>query len=184
MKYFAAHSFGPGETSCKIIFERLVDSWRRQRAARESTVTQKPKQGAYERFPGPAPENLHFHFLHGPVRSPRQCFAQQGHEGSRFRQKLAAGRDSSCPGQHNHIRVYLAWDRLLAHLFCGLHACSHLGGLSYVQPASSFSYAVVAMLGYFLLGEAVPPLRWMGIFVICVGVFIVGQTHPRTTEKT
>jgi drug/metabolite transporter (DMT)-like permease len=54
---------------------------------------------------------------------------------------------------------------------------------SYVQPASSFSYAVVAMLGYFLLGEAVPMLRWFGIFVICVGVFIVGHTHPRTTEK-
>jgi len=54
---------------------------------------------------------------------------------------------------------------------------------SYVQPASSFSYAVVAMLSYFLLGEAVPPLRWIGIFVICVGVFIVGHTHPRTTEK-
>jgi drug/metabolite transporter (DMT)-like permease len=54
---------------------------------------------------------------------------------------------------------------------------------SYVQPASSFSYAVVAMLGYFLLGETVPPLRWMGIFVICVGVFVVGHTHPRTTEK-
>jgi drug/metabolite transporter (DMT)-like permease len=53
---------------------------------------------------------------------------------------------------------------------------------SYVQPASSFSYAVVAMLGYFLLGETVPPLRWIGILVICVGVFIVGHTHPRTTE--
>ncbi len=54
---------------------------------------------------------------------------------------------------------------------------------SYVQPASAFSYAVVAMLGYFLLGEAVPPLRWIGICVICVGVFLVGHTHPRTTEK-
>ncbi len=54
---------------------------------------------------------------------------------------------------------------------------------SYVQPASSFSYAVVAMLSYFLLGEAVPPLRWAGILVICAGVFIVGHTHPRTTEK-
>src|SRR3981081_484866 len=52
---------------------------------------------------------------------------------------------------------------------------------SYVQPASSFSYAVVAMLGYFLLGETVPPLRWIGIFVICVGVFIVGHTPLRTT---
>jgi drug/metabolite transporter (DMT)-like permease len=55
---------------------------------------------------------------------------------------------------------------------------------SYVQPASSFSYAVVAILGYFLLGEAVNPLRWTGIAIICVGVFIVGHTHPRTTEKT
>ncbi len=54
---------------------------------------------------------------------------------------------------------------------------------SYVQPASAFSYAVVAILGYFLLGEAVPPLRWIGILVICAGVFIVGHTHPRTTEK-
>jgi len=54
---------------------------------------------------------------------------------------------------------------------------------SYVQPASSFSYAAVALLGYFLLGEPVPPMRWMGILVICVGVFIVGNTHPRTTGK-
>jgi len=28
MEYFAARSFGPGETSCKIIFCRLVDYWR------------------------------------------------------------------------------------------------------------------------------------------------------------
>jgi uncharacterized membrane protein len=53
---------------------------------------------------------------------------------------------------------------------------------SYVQPASSFSYAVVALLGYFLLGEAVTPLRWLGIGVICLGVFIVGRTHPRSSE--
>src|SRR5258708_369469 len=54
---------------------------------------------------------------------------------------------------------------------------------SYVQPASSFAYAVVATLGYFLLGEAVPPLRWVGSFVICVGGFIVGHTHPPTPEE-
>jgi len=53
---------------------------------------------------------------------------------------------------------------------------------SYVQPASSFSYAVVAVLSYFILGDHVSPLRWLGIAVICVGVFIVGHTHPRTTE--
>jgi multidrug transporter EmrE-like cation transporter len=55
---------------------------------------------------------------------------------------------------------------------------------SYVQPASSFSYAVVAVLGYLMLGEAISPLRWIGIAVICVGVFIVGHTHPQTTESS
>jgi uncharacterized membrane protein len=55
---------------------------------------------------------------------------------------------------------------------------------SYVQPASSFSYAVVAFLGYFMLGEAVNVVRWVGIAIICAGVFIVGHTHPRTTEKS
>jgi len=55
---------------------------------------------------------------------------------------------------------------------------------SYVQPASAFSYAVVAVLGLLLLGERVNLLRWTGIAVICVGVFIVGHTHPRTTEES
>lgn len=52
---------------------------------------------------------------------------------------------------------------------------------SYVQPASSFSYAMVALLGYLLLGEVISPLRWLGIALICVGVLIVGHTPPRTT---
>lgn len=55
---------------------------------------------------------------------------------------------------------------------------------SYVQPASAFSYAVVAFLGLLLLGEKVNMLRWSGIAVICLGVLIVGQTHPQSTEKS
>lgn len=53
---------------------------------------------------------------------------------------------------------------------------------SFVQPASSFSYGVVALLGHFMLGEVVRPMRWAGILVICCGVLIVGHTPPRTTE--
>jgi drug/metabolite transporter (DMT)-like permease len=53
---------------------------------------------------------------------------------------------------------------------------------SFVQPASSMAYGVVALLSIFLLGEAVSPLRWAGIAIICLGVFIVGRTNPRTTE--
>jgi drug/metabolite transporter (DMT)-like permease len=53
---------------------------------------------------------------------------------------------------------------------------------SYVQPASALAYAVVALLGVFLLHESVSPIRWVGIAVICAGVFVVGSTHPNTTE--
>lgn len=52
---------------------------------------------------------------------------------------------------------------------------------SFVQPASAMAYAVVALLATLLLGEVVSPLRWAGIAVICLGVFVVGYTSPRTT---
>ena len=54
---------------------------------------------------------------------------------------------------------------------------------SFVQPASSLAYGVVALLGYLMLGERVSPLRWAGIAVICLGVFVVGRTNPRTTGQ-
>ena len=54
---------------------------------------------------------------------------------------------------------------------------------SFVQPASAMAYAVVALLATLLLGEVVSPLRWAGIAVICLGVFVVGHTSPRTTEN-
>jgi drug/metabolite transporter (DMT)-like permease len=53
---------------------------------------------------------------------------------------------------------------------------------SYVQPASSVALLVVALLGYFYLGERISPLHWAGIVIICLGVFVVGNTPPRTTE--
>ncbi len=53
---------------------------------------------------------------------------------------------------------------------------------SYVQPSTSLSYASVAILSHFFLAEHISPLRWSGIFVISIGVFIVGRTSPRGTE--
>jgi drug/metabolite transporter (DMT)-like permease len=54
---------------------------------------------------------------------------------------------------------------------------------SYVQPASSIGYGVAALLGYLMLGEPVSPLRWLGIAIICLGVFVVGQTDPQSPER-
>ncbi len=55
---------------------------------------------------------------------------------------------------------------------------------SYVQPASSMAYGMVALLAHFMLREVVTPMRWMGVLLICVGVLVVGQTPPRTTEPS
>ena len=53
---------------------------------------------------------------------------------------------------------------------------------SYVLPASSFGYAVVALLAVLVLGESVTPGRWLGVALICLGVGLVGRTEPRTTR--
>lgn len=53
---------------------------------------------------------------------------------------------------------------------------------SYVLPASSISSLVIALLAYFVLHETITPTRWVGIALISLGVFVVGHTHPRTTE--
>jgi uncharacterized membrane protein len=52
---------------------------------------------------------------------------------------------------------------------------------SYVMPASAIGYAAVTFVGMTLLGETVSPRRWMGVALICLGVFLVGQTKPRTS---
>ncbi len=53
---------------------------------------------------------------------------------------------------------------------------------SFVRPATALAYGVVALLGYTMLGEHVSALRWAGIAIICVGVFVVTYTVPKTHE--
>ena len=53
---------------------------------------------------------------------------------------------------------------------------------SYVMPAGAFGYALLTLLAVVLLHENVSPRRWVGVLLICVGVLLVGQTRPRTTE--
>jgi drug/metabolite transporter (DMT)-like permease len=55
--------------------------------------------------------------------------------------------------------------------------------LSYVQPASAIGYALVALLGYLLLGESVSPTRWLGVLFICGGVGLVTGTNPSTARS-
>ena len=53
---------------------------------------------------------------------------------------------------------------------------------SYVMPAGAFGYAVQTMLAVLVLHEVVTPRRWIGVAMICIGVLLVGQTKPNTTN--
>jgi len=54
---------------------------------------------------------------------------------------------------------------------------------SFVRAIACLAYLVVAFLSVFVLKEHIPPLRWAGIGVICLGVFIVSRTAPKTTPR-
>jgi uncharacterized membrane protein len=53
---------------------------------------------------------------------------------------------------------------------------------SYVMPAGAFGYALLTFLAMVFLHEQVTTRRWVGVVLICIGVILVGQTKPRTTE--
>jgi uncharacterized membrane protein len=53
---------------------------------------------------------------------------------------------------------------------------------SYVMPAGAFGYAIQTTLAVVVLHEVVTPRRWIGVAMICVGVLLVGQTKPNTTD--
>jgi uncharacterized membrane protein len=55
---------------------------------------------------------------------------------------------------------------------------------SYVMPAGAFGYALLTFMAVIFLHESVSPRRWIGVVLICIGVLLVGQTKPRTTEAT
>lgn len=54
---------------------------------------------------------------------------------------------------------------------------------SFVMPAGAFGYAIQTMLAILVLHEVVSPKRWIGVTMICVGVLLVGQTRPNTTNN-
>lgn len=54
--------------------------------------------------------------------------------------------------------------------------------LTYVLPATSFGYIVVALLSKFVLHEQITVYRWAGIVLIVAGVGFVTQGPAKTTQ--
>ncbi|MGB8013263.1 MAG: EamA family transporter [Terriglobales bacterium] len=61
---------------------------------------------------------------------------------------------------------------LLAFFACYMSALSW-ADLTYVLPATSLAYVLVALIGHFRLHEAISPTRWLGIALIVAGMGFV-----------
>ena len=55
--------------------------------------------------------------------------------------------------------------------------------LTYVLPATSVSYILMALLGKYMLGETISLSRWAGIFLITVGVGFVATAESKTHRE-
>ena len=48
--------------------------------------------------------------------------------------------------------------------------------LSLAYPILGVSYIGVVFASWWLLGEAISPMRWAGTFIICLGVYLVARS--------
>lgn len=47
--------------------------------------------------------------------------------------------------------------------------------LSYAYPMLASMYVVIPVVSRLFLGESIPPLRWLGMFVVLMGVVLVSR---------
>jgi drug/metabolite transporter (DMT)-like permease len=79
---------------------------------------------------------------------------------------------------------------LLTFFACYMSALSW-ADLTYVLPATSLGYVLVALIGHFSFHEVISPTRWLGIALIAAGVGIVAagpsltrSHHPEPSRET
>lgn len=56
--------------------------------------------------------------------------------------------------------------------------------LSYAYPMIASSYVIVTILSYFFFREQIPPLRIVGLALVCLGVALIGQSAVPKPQVT
>jgi uncharacterized membrane protein len=62
---------------------------------------------------------------------------------------------------------------MMALAFFSLLAMLSIENVSFVVPVTALSYAAGALGGVVFLGERVSGRRWVGVFLVCIGVTLV-----------
>jgi transporter family protein len=78
--------------------------------------------------------------------------------------------------------IWLGIVFLVSSLFLYLIAISRLD-LSYVLPIHSSSYVLNVLFAWLLLGERIPPIRWLSTFLISIGVLLVGISESESSNQ-
>ncbi len=72
---------------------------------------------------------------------------------------------------------------LLLAFFASYMSALSWADLTYVLPATSISYVLVALVAYFGFHESISPTRWLGIALITAGVGFVAAGPSLTSHK-
>lgn len=89
------------------------------------------------------------------------------------------GADAGLPGL---VRMILRSPLvILGLLFYGIGALSWIAALtrldlSVAYPFLALNFVLIALSSRVFLGERIPPLRWLGIGVICAGILLVARS--------
>lgn len=104
---------------------------------------------------------------------------------------LSVGMKEVGPVSVHHLSTLLACLRipwifmgiiLLTAFFAAYMTALSWADLTFVLPATSFGYVIIALLSKFWLHETIDPSRWFGIALITLGVgFVAGG--PSYTEQ-
>lgn len=76
--------------------------------------------------------------------------------------------------------IWLGIASLLSFFVCYLLLLSW-ADFSFVMPATASMFAIVPLMGAFLLHEHVTATSWIGVATICIGVALVSRTPATTT---
>ena len=72
---------------------------------------------------------------------------------------------------------------LLLGFFTSYLTALSFADLTYVLPATSVGYILMALLAKFFLHEQISPVRWVGILLISAGVGFVTQGPAKTDKR-
>ncbi len=50
-----------------------------------------------------------------------------------------------------------------------------MSDISFAYPFMSLTIVLVLALSGIFLGETVPPVRWIGVFIVCIGIFVASR---------